>query len=877
MGRTAELRALTDLVEPGRSADQGSAVIVAPAGVGKTRLLREALEHADTVGRPSVFAIATQAAAATPYAALAQLAPETSAADHAGVSSWYAEVADTLRAAPGGPTVIGVDDAHLLDSGSAALLLHLALTGSATVLVTVRQGVRPPDPITAMWKDGLAERMDLQPLSPAQIGELIDAMVPGTIAERAKHRIALVSGGNALYARELVRGALEAGSLQERDGLWQWDGTVVLAPRLIDAVSARLADLDSMHLEALATVSMAEPLALPIAELLLSTGTLVRLERLGMVTVSEAESECRVAHPLYGEVARDSLTGSTRRRLLRELIDVVENSGLRTDSDTVLVASGRLRLGQAIDPGLLTAAAVIANHNFDHALAARLAQSAIDHGGGPAAAVQAAIAAAGCSGFAEAEKLLATAESTIVHAHHELCPHYLATRVRALQQGLGQVSDALAMVDRFEAAHDSDDEHARHSHELARAHRAEIYIEDGRLAETVTLGTQLLAVDGVDPLARLMAAETAGEALAYQGLTQRSRALHPIMAALAEAGPPEVRRGTASAVGQQVMCAILDGHVAAGEQLARALHQQTVTDPDPVVRALCCFLVGASVLRAGRPATARRSLMESLAGFRESDISGHIGWLSALLAQTDALVGDVTSARRHLAQATSHRPGRTVARTVTDHVAAHALTRMAEGDTTGAARIALEGAADAGEMVVQRADLLHLAARLGAAPGPIAAQLHTLASNTQTPLIAREAAHIRALADHDGAELAAVADDFAADGALLLAAEAAADAARAYHHAGLTSSAHRLEARSAVLASRCERASTPALTGTGRAAELSRREREVASLAAGGLTNAEIAQRLSLSTRTVESHLYRVFAKLGVNERSGLGLVMRQG
>jgi DNA-binding CsgD family transcriptional regulator len=55
---------------------------------------------------------------------------------------------------------------------------------------------------------------------------------------------------------------------------------------------------------------------------------------------------------------------------------------------------------------------------------------------------------------------------------------------------------------------------------------------------------------------------------------------------------------------------------------------------------------------------------------------------------------------------------------------------------------------------------------------------------------------------------------------------------------------------------------------------LSRRQREVALLAAQGATNAEIADALSLSVRTVESHLYAAFAKLGLTGREELSAVL---
>jgi DNA-binding CsgD family transcriptional regulator/tetratricopeptide (TPR) repeat protein len=60
-------------------------------------------------------------------------------------------------------------------------------------------------------------------------------------------------------------------------------------------------------------------------------------------------------------------------------------------------------------------------------------------------------------------------------------------------------------------------------------------------------------------------------------------------------------------------------------------------------------------------------------------------------------------------------------------------------------------------------------------------------------------------------------------------------------------------------------------------ARLTAREREIAELAAGGLTSAEIGRRLFLSTRTVDSHLGRVYAKLGVANRTGLAAVMIAG
>ena len=60
-------------------------------------------------------------------------------------------------------------------------------------------------------------------------------------------------------------------------------------------------------------------------------------------------------------------------------------------------------------------------------------------------------------------------------------------------------------------------------------------------------------------------------------------------------------------------------------------------------------------------------------------------------------------------------------------------------------------------------------------------------------------------------------------------------------------------------------------------ASLTRAERDVALLAADGLTNAEIGQRLFISPRTAKVHLAHIFAKLGITSRRQLPLKGQTG
>jgi DNA-binding NarL/FixJ family response regulator len=52
------------------------------------------------------------------------------------------------------------------------------------------------------------------------------------------------------------------------------------------------------------------------------------------------------------------------------------------------------------------------------------------------------------------------------------------------------------------------------------------------------------------------------------------------------------------------------------------------------------------------------------------------------------------------------------------------------------------------------------------------------------------------------------------------------------------------------------------------------REREVAVLIAAGLSNRTIAARLTVSIRTVESHIYRAMAKTGAASREDLAAML---
>jgi DNA-binding NarL/FixJ family response regulator len=168
---------------------------------------------------------------------------------------------------------------------------------------------------------------------------------------------------------------------------------------------------------------------------------------------------------------------------------------------------------------------------------------------------------------------------------------------------------------------------------------------------------------------------------------------------------------------------------------------------------------------------------------------------------------------------------------------------------------------------------LHDAVRFGAA-AQVVDRLRALAGVVDGPVVPLYAAHAMALAAQDGAELDLVASSFEAIGAMLLAAEAAAEAAIAHRATGRDQTARVSAARASVLAGQCEGARTPALRLLKQPPELTPREKEIAGLAAAGLSNRAIAERLVVSIRTVDNHLQHVFDKLGIRNRRELGHFM---
>jgi DNA-binding CsgD family transcriptional regulator len=117
--------------------------------------------------------------------------------------------------------------------------------------------------------------------------------------------------------------------------------------------------------------------------------------------------------------------------------------------------------------------------------------------------------------------------------------------------------------------------------------------------------------------------------------------------------------------------------------------------------------------------------------------------------------------------------------------------------------------------------------------------------------------------------LASVSEELERLGDLVAAVDAAAEAALTYRRQGFRGSALGCSTRAAALAEHCG-ARTSALRQSGEPLPLTDREREIVMWIGAGLSSREIAERLTLSVRTVESHVYRAMLKTGTTSRDEL-------
>lgn len=868
VGRATELEALRAAV---LDRGLGAAVVTGEAGIGKTRLLDAILEGLDPRRVATLRTAASPAARGIPFGALAHLLPADPPADHANLIGW-ARDALLSPVAPGRRPLLCVDDGQLLDDVSAAVVAHLARTGGAFVLATTRTGDPGPCLLTSSLQEDSVLRVELTGLSPIQTLELLEAAFGCHVEAASAHRLWRVTLGNPLYLRELVRSAEAEGSLVETDGVLRWQGHRSPASRLAGLVEAEFADLSADELEVLELVSMGEPVPLDTLSGIVPLHAVEALESTGLVTLCEvgspAEPHLRAGHPVYAEVVRGQCPEVTARRRLRQLADATEAAGRARSGDLLRVALWRLDSGTGHDPDQLLRASRLAFAARDLPLATRFGWAALNAGGGAKAATALATALNYHERPDEADAALTSVAPVDATDHDRTM--LAATHAYTLQYGLGRTDDALRLLD--DALAVVDDPDLRHP---VMVQRGQLLHFGGRSHDALPWLEAVLADPEARPEAR---AEALGLAAAALGVTGRhakaSRLLDELFEGV-DSWRESVPFNEPRAVAIRHLVDLLAGALDAADEQVSAMHARALEEWDwDFVLGYTTWSRGQTARYRGRVATAHRRCREAVALLRQPGTA--FGFLPACLgelAHTAALDGDPVRAVAALEEAEAARsPSMELFNSWID--VARPWVRAVDGDLPGAVAAALDGAAraqDAG-LVGFEVVSLHDAVRLGAADD-VVVPLRAAARSAEGPFAPLCADHARAAAARDSDGLASVAERFASLGLDLLASEAAAQAAAALRASGSARAARAMASRASALLAGCEGAHTPAVAEL-RSPGLTPRERQVAHLAAAGRTSRQIAEELVTSVRTVDNHLHRVYAKLGVEDRGRLRSVL---
>jgi len=863
VGRQAELEALAAALGGTRA---GGVVLAGGAGVGKTRLAREALARAEAAGWGVEWVAATRAAASIPFGAVSHLLPATERLSDDRLDLLRRAAVLLAERGRERPLALGVDDAHLLDDASAALVHQLALRGLVVVLATVRTGEPAPDSVVALWKDGLARRLDLPALAAEATAELLGRALGGRVDGVTRQEVLRVTEGNPLYLHELVLGGLESGGLRQVDGVWRWKRGLAGATRLAAAVEARLGTLDDAARAAVELTAWGEPLAVGVLERLVDRDAVQAAERSGVLVLQRAgrRALARLAHPLYGEVLRATLPMGRARAVAGRLAAAVGSGILRRRDDLLRVGVWQLEAGVAVRPALLLEAARQAAARFDLELAERLARAAVEAGGGQTAVRVLAEALEWQGRHAEAVAVMDDEPPALGSTERA---RWASVRAGNLYWGLERTAEAEQVLQQAALAEEGGAE--------AVAMLAWILLFDARLREAVAVAGRVLDQPEAPAQALVWAATAAVPALGSLGRLGEALAVADQGLAVARAQPQELPWGETQLGMARCQLLLGAGRLAEARAIADAGYQAAVADRSAERTGGWAGFRGLVAKTQGQVATAEASLREAVALLDEQDPYRFVRWCLAELASVAALVGDQGAAAAWLDRADAR--GGQANRFFDSWVQLdRAWVAAGAGELTRAAELAGQAAelAKARGQFTLEAVALHDVARLGA-PAGVRERLGELAGLLEGRLGPLLAASAAALAARDGAALDRVAAAFEDLGALLLAAEAAAAAAHAHQAAARDARANASRERAAALAAACEGARTPGLGPDAQTSVLTRREREAAMLAAAGTSSREIAARLGLSVRTVDNYLGRAYAKLGLTSRTELAALLR--
>lgn len=349
-------RALDRAVEV-LSADRlGGVALLGNEGVGKSTLAAQAAQRLG-LGEP-LWVIGTLAQSAVPFGAFG---PLLDIQEPGKPAAMLAAAAQSILAQADSAPII-VDNARLLDPLSASLVYRLAKDEAARpagspVIVTVRSVLRAPQVVSALWDDGLLERMDVSPMDATEAAAVVAALdgQDGQDAAKLYRR----SAGNPLHLRML----LTTGGNDET---------------LAGAIDRYLNALPTGVRAALGYLCVFEPLRHDDLAALAGAAAVAAAVEMGVVQIHG--DSVFSGHPLYLERLASMLDRADVHRLRTAITAQLAGLPSRTPADRLGRTLLALQGDSPVDSDAVVAAADEALRLGDHALAERLARGALSRG-----------------------------------------------------------------------------------------------------------------------------------------------------------------------------------------------------------------------------------------------------------------------------------------------------------------------------------------------------------------------------------------------------------------------------------------------------------------------------------------------------------------
>lgn len=838
-------------------------VIVGSAGVGKTRLAREALGHAAASGHRTNWFVGTESARAIPLGAFTGSISQSMCDPLPDVR----RVIDSFVAQQRmGKVVIGIDDAHLLDPLSAHVVHQLAQTQGVRLVVTARSGGPEPDAVTALWKESLLDRIDLEPLSATAASALIEMAVAGPVDSRSTRRFWKLTGGNALYLLQLVKDQIAAGRMHKSAGVWMWDGDVAVSQSITDMVGRRLGELDRGMAMVLDTLSQCEPLSVDVLGDLVEQADLEAAEQMHLITVERVGRGlmATLAHPLYGELRRATAGEMHLSRIRGKLAHRLASEPDEDMRATVRRALLALNSDLPPDPELYLRAARCAAVLLDPDAANRFAAAAAECGA-PEAAPMRAMTLILLSRGDEAEAVLREISADGAPDSH----HWATVRAANLAWMLSRPLDARLILEKLSGTVESDQQRMERlaieacvdavlGHCVSAEEKARAALDFGGLPDlhammaSIALMMAFGALGHVDEI----------NAVAEQAIERANTSF--------ESSPMRFWFGAVHG-----RACRLTGRIDDVTAMAARLDESARDVPGLVYANLAHLLGHAELVRADL-AAAVKHLHEAYAGAETHEITTGLRIASCFaLAEAYAKLGQAAAATEALAGVGQCVPEEYVFMGTAMSVAT-GWTLAAGGALTDAIDVVREAGREAAQREQPTHELLCLqtAAQWGDTTG--AARARELADTLKLPLAETVARHIEALAADDGAGLLAAAERYRAMGDRATATDATAQAAVAFGRRGQGKRSAYAAAVAQEGADECGGLCTPAMRNPA-GQPLTGRQREIVELVVAGLSNKQIAERLVMSVRSVEGHLYRACQRVGATSREQLAAIIRRG